>query len=653
MRTFVHVLILLPFLLLGFLTYSNTFDSPFHFDDQTNIEDNVHIRMTELNWHGILGIFKGKSWARPVPMLSFALNYYFGRYDIAGYHLVNVLIHVTSAILLYFFLTTTLGLLPTPLPHASWVAFFSALLWLVHPVQTQSVTYIVQRTNSMAALFYVLSLLLYVRGRIAQRQGAASEQGRGDRNTLKTPFPAPFLWFAGSALAGLLAVGSKETSVTLPFFVFLYEWYFLQDLSRAWLRRYLPWILCACVPMLVLVTIHLAIHHGILTNYRKFDFTMSQRVLTELRVVLYYLSLLFYPHPSRLNLDHDFPLSHSLIDPPTTLLSLGVIGGFVGLACWLAKKERLLSFSILWFFGNLVIESSFIPLDLLFEHRLYLPSMLLTLIVVAGLYRHVRPKPLTTGLLCAVTVVLCLWTYQRNVVWRDGLSLWADTVKKSPNKARPHNNLGEAFSDLGRLEEAIAHYREALRIKPDYGLAHNNLGVALAKQGKTEEAMAHLVYHRAPYEEVSGSEPKTAATYNDLGNELFKQGELDEAIVHYQEALRIQPDYPTAHNNLGIALSRQGNPKEAIVHYQEALRIEPGYTKAHYNLANVLLSVGRLEEAIDHYQEALRIQPDYAKAHHNLAKALLRQGNPEEAKAHYEEAVRILRSRSTNPDTNR
>jgi hypothetical protein len=351
----------------------------------------------------------------------------------------------------------------------------------------------------MAALFYILSLLFYVRGRIVQRQRMASQKPPAGAPRFKALFPYPFLWFLGSVLAGLLAMGCKEISVTLPFFVFLYEWYFFQDLSWPWLRRCLPWILAACIPAAALAVLHLGIRPQILTNYNKWDFTMAQRVMTEFRVVLYYASLLFYPHPSRLNLDYDFPISYSLLDPPTTLLSLCAIAGLVGLACWRAKRDRVLSFCILWFFGNLVLESSVIPLDLVFEHRLYLPSMLVSLAFVLAMVRHIRPGRLAAGLLCAAALVLSVWTYQRNEVWRDPVSLWSDTVKKSPNKARAHNNLGEAVAKQGNLEEAAAHFREALRIEPDYGKAHNNIGVILAQQGRMDEAIIHLLYHRNPF----------------------------------------------------------------------------------------------------------------------------------------------------------
>jgi hypothetical protein len=273
---------------LAVLAYSNTFHATFQFDDLPHIEESARIRITELSWQEVTDVVKRGSATRSVPMMSFALNYYFGRYDVTGYHLVNVLIHGINAILLYLFLRTTLGLLPNPLPHPSWVALLATLFWLLHPVQTQSVTYIVQRINSLAAMFYILSLLLYARGRILQRLRAGSLDDPEGSTGLKARISPTFIWFGGSLLAGMLAMGCKEISVTLPFFVLLYEWYFFQDLSLAWLRRCLPWALAAglLAGALAYESLGSSPLASLLHLYGQWDFTLPQRVLTDLRVVL-------------------------------------------------------------------------------------------------------------------------------------------------------------------------------------------------------------------------------------------------------------------------------------------------------------------------------------------------------------------------------
>jgi tetratricopeptide (TPR) repeat protein len=331
-------------------------------------------------------------------------------------------------------------------------------------------------------------------------------------------------------------------------------------------------------------------------------------------VVIHYISLLLYPHPSRLNLDYDFPLSHSLMEPVTTLFSVGVLAGLVGAAICIAKKERLISFCILWFLGNLVVESSVIALEIVYEHRTYLPSMFLFLLVIVLVSRFVKQQKVIIPVLSGGIILLCVWTYERNSIWTDPVTLWKGCVSKSQSKPRPRNNLGLALYKQGRLDEAIAQCSEALRIKPDYIKAHNTMGLALADQGNLEEAIAY-------YKQALQIKPGFAEGHNNLGNALVAQGKVQEAIAHYAEALRVYPGYASAHNNWGNALVAQGKVQEAIAHYAEALRVYPSYASAHNNWGNALAVQGKLQEAIAHYAEALRIDPDYLKARNNLTRA--------------------------------
>jgi len=457
-----EVLLLFAGAIFIFCLYSNTLNFPFIFDDGHNIRNNPHIRITGLSMENIIEAgFKSPLSNRPVSNISFALNYYFHQYNVAGYRFVNILIHIVTGIFLYLFLKNTLSIpsLNDANETSKWVPFFTAFIWLVHPIQTQSVTYIVQRMNSMAVMFCVLSLFFYIK---ARQEKETRRKG---------------LLFFCCIFFGFLALGSKEIAATLPFFVFLYEWYFFQELSMKWLKRHF-WLFSGIFVFFALVALlYLGFHplERILGGYEDRDFNLTQRTLTQCRVVIFYLGLLSLPCPSRLNLDHDFLISHSLINPLTTIVSVILILSLIWLAIYTARRERLLSFCILWFFGNLSIESSVMPLEIVFEHRTYLPSMLAILIVVRMAYRYIGSKWLTTSGLCVVLIVLAVWTYQRNQVWKDDLTLWRDCVEKSPEKARPHYNLALALDDQGRPQEAIFHYYETLRIKPDHAKAHNNL----------------------------------------------------------------------------------------------------------------------------------------------------------------------------------
>ncbi len=614
------ILIGFIFLALTYGIYSNTLEAPFYFDDNYTIKDNADIRVTRITEVGNAG-FKSSS-TRPIAFISFALNYYFHQYNLKGYHLVNIIIHILTGIFLYLFIKDTLKL---PLLEFKYhflgsIAFFAALVWLVHPLHTQSVTYIVQRMNSMTAMFYVLSFWLYVRGRLVQEN--------------RKSWP----WYVGSLLVWILALGSKQNAAVLPFFIFLYEWFFFQNLDRGWFKRHLKYVFGVVILFSLIALIYLGTNPlerlKSISDYANHEFTLTERILTQPRVVIYYISLIFFPHPSRLNLDYDFPLSHSLIDPITTLFSFCIIFGLIGFAIYIAKKERLISFCILWFFGNLVIESSVIPLAIIYEHRTYLPSMLVSLLAVLLGYRLIKIRWLGVALVFVVAAVFSFWTYQRNDIWRDPVALWSDCVAKSPQKARPHNNLGTALDKQGRTKEAIQHYLQALRIKPDYADAHNNLGTVLDKQGRTKEAIQH-------YLQALRIKPDYVDAHNNLGTVLDKQGRTKEAIQHYLQALRINPNFAEAHNNLGNVRDKQGRIKEAIQHYLQALRIKPDFADANYNLGNARDKQGRTKETIQHYLQALRLNPDYEKAHNNLGTVLDKQGRTEEAIQHYLQALRI------------
>jgi hypothetical protein len=388
-----HFIALLLIAGVALVAYSNTFSVPFHFDDRPNILENPNVHIKVLTWDRVEELIKNtyKESIRVFSYFTLALNYYFGGVNVFGYHLVNFVIHVASGIFLYGFLMLTFNL-----PHLKEkyggisyrVALFASLIFIAHPIQTQSVTYIVQRMASMAGMFYLLSMVLYIQGRLSSGK-------------------IRIIYFGGVVLTYVLGVFSKENVAILPVFIALYEFYFFQNLDLS-PRGKKTLILLGGVLLGLLAFgfilwgkryIELTI-----AGYEYRTFTLSERVLTQFRVVLYYLSLLIYPHPSRLNLDYDFPISRTIVDPLTTLISMVIIAGLIGYSLWVAKKRPVISFFILWYFGNLAIESSIFPLEMVYEHRLYLPSVgpfvLFSLFVVRGIEqlksRAIFSKPKAT-----------------------------------------------------------------------------------------------------------------------------------------------------------------------------------------------------------------------------------------------------------------
>jgi len=619
-------LIILLFVVIGFIIYSNTFHSPFVLDDPENIVDNPYIRMREISVDSFKQIFKGKlSSSRPLPMISFALNHYFGRYNVRGYHIVNILIHIVTGILLFLFLRKTYFLSNAPPSDSSpikkgynLIPFLAAFLWFVHPLCTQSVTYISQRMNGMTSIFYLLSLLFYIKGRQNSK--------------------IPFLWFLGCAILWIFALLSKEIAAILPFMIFLYEWFFFQNLSGQWLKNKIKWIIGVILLFAVFTVSRLGLNpFARVVGVEATGFTLVQRILTEFRVMENYLSLILYPHPSRLNFDYNFTFSSSLINPWTTLISFLIIMVVIYAAFRLAKNQRLLSFCLCWLIGNFMIEfistPLFFPQETIFEHRTYLPSMLVGLFAIIFLLKIIKQVNFTAIIYCAIIIIFSIWTFQRNAVYKDEISLWTDAVKKAP-KARSHNNLGMALIESGRLKESIPHYLAALQFDPDYAEAHNNLGNAYAGEDKFEEAIKH-------YYEAIRNDPNFAEAHNNLATAYEEQGELKLAVKHYAEALRINPYLSEASYNWGKALMNKGNVEEAITHFLDAIEQNPDLVINYFNLGNVYLGQGQVKSAIKQYNQVLRLQPQHAQAHNNLGKILTDLGKFTEAESHYTEALKI------------
>ena len=500
--------------ILATLIYSNTFSASFHLDDTQNIVENSQIK----NLSNLLDL----SGSRYVGFLFFSFNYRIGQLNVFGYHLVNLLIHITNSFLVYCLVLMLLRIPPPPLtPHssrltvASGIAIATSVLFAVHPIQTQAVTYIVQRFASLATLFYLLSLFLYLKWRLA-------EQTSRPRS----------LYYAGALLCTVVAMKTKEISFTLPFILLLVEAIFFRSLTRRQCIALIPFLLT--LPIIPLSS-RPEQYGDAKTGFalQTTDISRWDYLFTQFRVVMTYLRLLLFPVHQ--NLDYDYPISHSLLEPRVFfsflfLLALLTLSLYLLFRQpWPSHASRLAAFGILWFFLTLSIESSIIPIqDVIFEHRLYLPSVgfLLSFVsggslVISGLMRRWR----VVGLIAigVLVIILSVATYQRNLIWKDELSLWTDVVQKSPNKARGHNNLGVAYQMQGRIDEAIQEYKTALTLKSDYADPHNNLGFA----------------------------------YQGLGR-------LDEAIQEYKTALTLNPQYTKAYSNLGFAYLEQGRIPEAL-----------------------------------------------------------------------------------------
>jgi len=432
-----------------FLIYFNSLEASWHLDDYQNITQNARIHLTDGGLASIIEYVKsiqlvGRD-ARPLSRFSFAVNWYFGRNDPFGYHLVNIVIHIFSSFFLY---CTILSIRRTPnfqfvssARNYYKISLLAALLWAINPIQTQAITYIVQRMAALAAMFYILAMYLYIMARMSDNSAK--------RNLL----------FFSCFLSAVCAFASKENAVTLPITLLLAEFLFFQDLSRKKIRN-LFWgaMLTAGLAMAGLgVAIFFKGDFQGLLNYNFRYFSPVERLLTEPRVVLYYLSQIFYPVPTRLSIEHDIVVSSSLFSPWTTLPAIILICSLIGIGLYNIQRRPMLAFAVLFFFLNHVIESSVIGLELVFEHRNYLPSFFLFVPVAAGImglvdYYREKNKLIHHAVITFMVFIIIGFgagTCIRNLAWQSEKSLWQDAVGKAPNSGRAWHNL------------ALGHYATA------------------------------------------------------------------------------------------------------------------------------------------------------------------------------------------------
>jgi len=641
--------------------YGNTFGGGFIYDDLRSIVENPTIRRLWPLGRVLSPPCAGETvGGRPLLNLSFAVNYALGGLDVRGYHATNLAIHLAAALLLFGILRRTF--LTPPLRDrfgkaALPLALACALIWVVHPLHTESVTYVAQRAESLMGLFYLLTLYCVIRGtgtvpffaanRVISPSSVTGE--KGDCPPMRLHFrplsqreremlgPRPLFWYVTAVLACLGGMATKEVMVTAPLVVLLYDRTFLAGSFSAALRR--RWVLYLGLAATWGLLAYLLFSTRLVFRQEEMGSPSAwQYARTQPGVILYYLRLSIWPGP--LCMDYEWPVAGSTGEILPGAVALAIL---LGVILWGLMRKKAWGFPAAWFLLILAPTSSILPLNQLAqEHRMYLPLAAVVVMAAAGGYdlwgRLLQPAVSGSGAavvrwmapwaaLAAVLLALGAVTLLRNSDYRSPLAIAKDAVKKRPNSFFAHNILGKALTEAGEIDEAIAHYTAALRLKPDYATAHNNLASALFSKGRVTEAIRH-------YQQALCLKPSYADAHNNLANVLAVVGRTDEAIEHYRQALRLKPDY-LAHYNLGLVLAGLGKIDEAIEHFEEASRLESDDADAHFHLANALAGQGRTDEAIQHYQDVLRLQPNNAKARYRLAGALAKSGSTREAIEHY------------------
>lgn len=532
-RPIIQVLLIM---VLGGMAYSNTFHAPFVLDDYPAIVDNRSLDSLATFFHSIAWTgFTAKS--RWFALATLAVNKSLGGLNVTGFHAVNLLIHLANGIVIWLLTATTLTALDGKARQRYPLApLIAALGFVLHPVETQAVTYIVQRMTSLATLLYLVTILLYARAFSGE---TATDPSRGLRHRLLYPL---------AIISSLLAMSAKEISFTLPLTLALYDYCFLKGAARQRIIRLLPFVVGPVFMALYLVGIDKGVdviaHGG--GDEISFPLPRQTYLITECRVIMTYLRLLILPVGQ--NLDYDYPVYTSLREP-WVAASLVFIMMLLGSGAYLLATSRkadcrypglrrVAGFGIFWFFITLAIESGLVPLlDTIFEHRLYLPSVwfFITLALLAGELHHRATAKKTV--ITAVTLLLAISgyaTYQRNHVWRDRRALWTDVAAKSPDKPRVLTNLGKYYVDTLSPAAAIPLLEHAVALSPDYYPAHYSLGLA-----------------------------------------LYQQGRADQALVHFIATTRLAPNYPKGWEEAGRLLQEKGNFREAAYFLRRAMELDP------------------------------------------------------------------------------
>ena len=588
--------ILLLFFIIVFGAYSSNYNASWHFDDYPNIVENPNVHLEDIKYKNVkealfaaydVGKHSEQQLYRPVSMLSFALNWYMGKDRVFGYHIVNNVIHFTTT---WFLFLTILNLLISPNLRGKYqgseyaIAFLAAILWAVNPIQTQGVTYIVQRMASLAAMFYIIGIYSYLKAR------------------LSVPGYKRFLFIAVCLLNFILAFGSKENAATFPIVLIVVEILFFQDLSDRDIRKKvtvaLTIFIVAMIAFLLILYIKGNIAH-LLEGYETRMFTLKERLLTEPRIIMYYLSQIFYPLVTRLSLVHDINISTSFFKPWTTTASILSIIFMLGIGFSQTVKRPIIAFSIVFFFINHIIESTILPLELIFEHRNYLPSTFLFFPVSVGLvwlvdyfkknssYIHI----ILIGSIVGVILSLGVGTIVRNRAWANEKTLWEDCIAKAPNLARPYHNLAlYQYQNNGYWKEAMEFYK-----------------IALTKK-------------------YLNSKAEYAWTLNNMAVILCNNRDYKNSIKFFKKALKVKPHYPNALLNLTLLYVQTGRFSEALENADRLLAEDKNSDNFLQAKGFVLLSAGRFDKAVSILKTAYDINQNNIKANLYMGVALSLKG---------------------------
>jgi len=631
----------------GAAAYSNSFSGPFIFDDLDSIPNNPHIKHLWPITEAMKAPAQETTAGRPILCLSLAVSYQMSGLDVWGYHATNLAIHLLAGLTLFGVVRRTLGseALKEHFRAASGpLALVCALIWTLHPLQTQAVTYIIQRAEALMGLFYLLTLYCAIRGFGSRRA---------------------WVWYVAAVGACALGMGTKEVMVTAPLLVLLYDWAFAARSFRKLLSR--RWLFYAglAATWAVLAAILSSSPRGQSAGFELTTITPLDYAKTQCQVILHYLRLAFWPAGQTLDYS-DWPVPEGLLGlylPAAGLLAL------LGLTVLGLIKLPGAGYLGAWFFLILGPTSSFVPInDVAFEHRTYLPLAGVVAGCVTGVYllggrvlRRVGPAgnkarllavglPTVAGL---VVIALGLLTFHRNKVYKSDFTIWQDCVRKRPKNHRAQNNLALAYSNMGKYDLAIKHYTESINLKPDYSMAYINRGVAYAKSNQDDKALddftaasiAHLAetaeYARLGKPVPDNKKKKYASVHNNRGIIYKNRKQFDLAMREYQKALELWPKYASALYNRAVVHEEKRQFDKAIADLDDVIRMDPRNAAAYSARGLAHLHKGNYQQAISDFRAALRLDANDAFSLYNRATCYDRTKQYDLAMADLNKVIRL------------
>jgi tetratricopeptide (TPR) repeat protein len=569
---------------VGFVIYANSLNNEFVWDDEHLIEKNSYIK----NWTHIPKIFTKdilagvemqRNYYRPLQAFTYMIDYSFFKLNPKGYHLTNIFIHILVSLSIFWLIEIIF--------NNRLLSLFTSLLFVVHPIHTEAIAYISGRADPLAAVFLILSLIFYI------------QHSRFKKASL-------FVFSLSFYILGLL---SKEIVLILPLILVLYDYTFKEN-KKDYFKSYLPFLVVTLIYILLRLTIL-----NFLSEERFIKTPLLQRLPGTFSAITTYFRLLLFPF--RLHMEYGMPIFR--LSDINVLLGMGIVVLSLSYAFKSKNEQRLIFFSCLWFFLNLIPVSNVYSLSAytnayMAEHWLYIPSIGFFLFL-GWIFELIYRKKKRLRLIVVVVLAILLGFYacrtiQQNRYWKDPITLYTRTLKYAPGSSKVYYNLGYAYSNKGLYEKAIEEYKKALEIKPNYTEAYNNLGIVYGILGQYQEAIA-------TFNKAIEINPNFSKAYNNLGIVYGILGQYQEAIAVYKKVIKIKQNYAEAHYNLGVIYNKKGMRDKAITEFKEAIAINPNLAKAHNDLAVAYYYKKQYNLAIRHCNKAIglgyKVHPEFLK----------------------------------------